>query len=1446
MGVYDDLNAEVQQQEVDDERQRRTTATTTASRSQAQRVSSIRSEYPWLTPGAAASLAKQGHDAKSKATREVARRAAERKKKKGFGWHSIGDMVGGAADWVTPEPVEKVIDFHVRGAKAAPTVGKAVTRGVFTGLQAGQEQIASTFRYLVKQSQFDPKDENGQPALKSEDTGMNPLGASTSAGIALTKLAKGERVDLGSGFLPGGEVAEEQRVAARAELSLPGPNGPGSRMAVTPGRLLAYTVTEPGTREFNWTSGLVDAAFVLSTDPSNLALGQLGKIRQGRKLIDPSVAGGIGLATRRGNIPELANAYLDSANGRKVVGWLAKEQSPYKIYRAMGEKISAEEAAELAGFADETAIVDYIRPKLGTSIRAKPYLANPLTRAVKPVDGFSSYLPESVTKRIDGVRLLHVMPGRHVDPHNSTDVAVNMARAAHNAKLGAEKAEEYFNLAARARGPIGRFDAVNQVQGDIAASLLGGNAGPKVKAGLTRMYKNYVEEATKYNTDEIGFNVPVLGATLRGQEYALPTPHLYSEYINRTIPLPDARAIRRATSKYGRLLDHATLEGRNRPVPVALLDFVFQDAWKPLQLIRGAWTVRVVGEEQIRMAAMGQKSIINHPLQAIAWAVGRQVEPTGVKGRAARKMIDVVPGLTRGRGEIDMTGGVFDPVEDVTDFAMALTRRGDPWRDRVMRMGQVSVGRGSTGYGKAGGRELAKLHADPITRRLVAGLGDGDGVAVRTGNPLVDVKEWFWSGAGQKFRKEMSEAKGRELLATNRGVADELIDSMMARVQTKTAGRPDLAEAVATGSVGGRPVFTKGRNGFDVAADFEAHLDDLGVQGIGPRTFVGDVERRSRGGASSDIGLDHAVDHLFNFFMSRPTNFLSRSPAFRQFYWQRAEELIPAMDQAAQSQLLAAARKANLQPKVLRRMEKAVANPRLRGQLDLDDADTYAKAYGLDETKRLLYDLTERSQLFDITRHIFPFGEAWGEVLKVWARIGTERPQTIRKAQLAINGARGSGFFTTDETTGEEMFNYYGSEFVAGLDTPFTPGIPVRLEGRVQGLNIFSNNPLIPGFGPMVQVPASYFLPRKSSWNTVRNMVLPFGEETLEGGALEAFLPAWLRKLRQANKTPFGVEDQRLWNNTYFEAHRYLRNKHSDWSTEKLDAEATSSANRLYVLRAAAQFFAPSAPTPKFMAEDKAGRLVVANKLVEEYHRLVAADRRNNTDTAVEIFLNTYGPDALEYMQGKSEGGGPMSSKALDWINDNAKFVKKYPLTYALFAPQDEGFNYDAYVQLIQNGTIKPIENRREFAELANNRVAAMIYRQAQEAVEEADADEAADWLAEIKEELRVKYPGYDTRTPDTKRTPNMIREISAAVDEPAVRDLPVARGIRAYLGFREEALAEVRDRGEARHFNKAKSTEDIRQWLREQGAELSKRYRGFDEVFTRLFANELRPQEDD
>lgn len=122
-----------------------------------------------------------------------------------------------------------------------------------------------------------------------------------------------------------------------------------------------------------------------------------------------------------------------------------------------------------------------------------------------------------------------------------------------------------------------------------------------------------------------------------------------------------------------------------------------------------------------------------------------------------------------------------------------------------------------------------------------------------------------------------------------------------------------------------------------------------------------------------------------------------------------------------------------------------------RGFQDLEDL---AKAHALEDVKNLLYDTTRRHGVMDILRNVFPFGEAWVEVLSTWARLMVQNPQILRRGQIMIEGARDAGFLYTDPQSGEEMFNYPGSGMIfnAATKQPANVGITATAGAMAGGI----------------------------------------------------------------------------------------------------------------------------------------------------------------------------------------------------------------------------------------------------------------------------------------------------------------------------------------------------------------------------------------------------------
>lgn len=1488
--------------ELDAARNRHAALVASANEAVARRVAGNHTTAPWMPGNVKLALAKAGHDEASPVTQAAAQGAAKRKSSKGFGWGAIGDVV----------------------TAAGSAVGEAVkdtARVAFTAAAAPLEEVQGLARGTIKTVA-----DGGSFADNVSKAGGSSLR------LAIGDLIDGKRVDLGDGFFAGGEIAKEQeRLARRLKVN-------GQWISV--GRTLANVVAEPGSTEYKVLSGLVDAAVAIAADPASFAGGALAKTSKANKLF----VGSADLAPRTRKLAEAAGLvngrtqtvvrdvvaeWLGSAEASKVIRAFAETDNIAELRRLTGKKIPVSILREMADISDETAVRAALEPHLGIAIREKP-----------TVNSFGV----RVNKALDGVRLLQAMPGSHVDLDNLDDVVERMERFLLNAKVEREAIDGHINRLARTEGRIDRYEAVDRILADVAGRLAstvdtgGIKKGAVVHAGdrnnfgkilnvsddgesatvhfvaddgaeatvdlpvsqlttreadraarrMTRMFSDYRNELSKYFTDEVGNNVPVLGAVVDGSDTVLPSPHLFNEYINRALPLPDARAIRQMTSSYGRLLNRSGLTG-----VTPFLDVVMQDIWKPMVLLRGAWTVRVIGEEQVRMGAAGYNSVFRHPLSAIAMVVGsdkRSLEGLGGFERLRAGAANTIEAPARavglsGRGASGLTGEAFDRTVD--EFAAAMSTKGGGWRDRVIRVGKRNVDRSEEDYAEALADEIAKLANDPVAKRVAGGWSPGDRVPALagarqgtggavledianglTGNHVEDAKRWFWEGPGQLFRDQMAGGKWGRALAddaeaarlgermgtgwtTAREVADAYIDSVFRRIQIKTSGHSDLLSAVATGRLGDRALTENGK----LARSFVDRVQSLADEGVGPQTAVGDIGVLPTQTAGQKAGdkMNRAVDAMFAALMERPTNYLSRSSAFKQMYWERAAELIPFMDGASQQAALKAAREANLASKELDNLTRMAK--RGLGDLTLEDADLVAKSFALDGTKKLLYDLSERSQFFDVFRHVFPFGEAWKEILTTWTRVGLVEGKGVplRRAQQLVEGARGAGFFYTDPQTGEEMFNYPGS---AQLMDALT-GVPFPLQARVGGLNLIGSS-VIPGVGPVVQMPMSKLLPNKPEYDWLRDILLPFGDPDTSNGIIESNFPPWFRNF-QKWVTGANPETDRLFANTVADVQRYLVST-GEYSTRteedmrRLEVDSVRKARTLYGIRGAAQFFAPSAPRPLAQAavdpenmdairqrypelfdENRlfrgavGVRHVAAELLLQDYRDMQARDY----ETAPFAFLDKYGDGALLFMQSKSRaitGALPDTEDANDWVRSHPDIVRDFPLVYGYFAPEGGERDLSALDRQFRSGEREALTPRQQ-VQLGNSRVAQMIYQQAKRRA--GTSREGAEWLRNVRSLLVEEFPGFGVSLGLRERAkpPQVIAEFARAVKNPVIAETDTGKAVALYLQAREQAMESAKARGLA-GFGAAKTAADIREWLRSVASGITVHYPSFGEVF--------------
>ncbi|HUR18901.1 MAG TPA: hypothetical protein VMZ51_08210 [Acidimicrobiales bacterium] len=1344
----------------------------TATRAIAYRLSKLREAYPHLTAGVALSLAKADVGPDDPRAVSAAKLAGKRKVKKGIGWHSIGDALGAAGNAVKP-----------------------VVRGTFEVLESGTQLVDAAARNAM-----------------ADPLGFdNPL-KQTNVGIAAEKLLKGDEVDTGSGFFPGGEVKKTQAERARAAYSITYKDG--SVHAGTPGRIFAAEIFEPGTKPFNFFSGATDAWFDIKVDPGAAALSRAGKMNRARKSLVEADAGLLSRA--RGALTNdvdlnRAEKWWSGKSGRDLAKHWAGNADAHDIYKRAGGNITPTQASRLA----DTKTVEEVDGVVGGFLhewRMKPGYAR---------------RPE-IKRRMQSARIFHEVPGTKLDVNDADEAAKTIVDVLANARMDADTQAHYFGRMAASTSPIERrsitYDALTKISDDIAAK--GGHQSKDARRVVQAIKDDY-HHLRAYDVAEDGG----MGTSLRtvvsgGKPLGLPSPHLSTEFINTAIPLPDARVIRKVTSVVGRVRDNAGVDAG-----VAFADFIQQKTWKPLQLIRGAWTVRVIGNEQFRIAAR----FGGHPIDSIAWIIGRK-GATGSFGQAFSDAAGAAEDFDAYRKAMArISGSIFDPVTN----------------NKMAKAGKAAMGPGHERYHEALADELLELHAGAATRRLAGGwTKDEWATGEITGNPVEDVFRWMWRGDGKYLRDELAHAKGLEALADDPEALRRALGSWNDRLVRRTMGRPEILDAVRTGKFNDKPlrvmrsegrVFKKVIDGPD--PDFVAHLRKLDTeQGLNSGFVKGDVLRDTE----LDGTYDKIVDHLFSTFMSRPTNYLSRSPAFRRAHWERMEELIPRMTREAQAQVLADAATANLGRVTIKRMAKR-ANIGT-GKLNLEDsgdllklsddyvagADTIAKGFALDDVKALLYDISKKSQFMDIARFFFPFGEAWKEELQVWSKLARDRPQIAERVRMTLNGARESGFISEDQN-GEQVYSFPGSGFI----TESAFGVGDWTSG-VKNLSMFGQNPLMPGLGPVAQIPLAKLIPDKPAFDDINAMLFPYGEPGDQGGIDKIFMPGWIKKFQAAYSAK---DSDRLYASTVQSVAAHLLAS-GDYPMDGPEDEkrlldaARKKARWLLVFRGGAQFFAPSSPTPQFVAADKNGNMMLQTKMVEAFRELV--DKNDGDyDLATRQFIDTFGDSARLVIQPRSADVDVTTKPALDFIRRNPHLAELYPDVYGLLLPQGGTFDITAYNYGLDVGKGRKL-TLKEAVERANSRVAGMIYREQKNKLPTKRTREMNDYLDELQKALKAKYPGAKF-TFTVGELPNRIDEFTRALDDPAVKDTDVAKASRAYLAARVQANAAYREQhSDGKNVNTAKRARQHREWLRQTAAALTEKYPDFAQVFDELFGREL------
>ena len=1232
----------------------------------------------------------------------------------------------------------------------------------------------------------------------------------------------------------GTQIDVESREAAENIIQFQGELGQqfknaGLNPSVSPGRKVfqefgGYDLFEPGTKAAQRITGAFDFGFQL-VSPENWATLGLGKIKDARKLFAVSErlddAGVITRGIRSTFHGPTLQAYLASSKGKKFKKLLwDNADNPFEIITRTKESITdAQFFADLKKLKEGTPVKEYgqeAEKLLDNFLQDDLFIRQGLDKAnnvgsSRLIEATNMYVPQVVRRNSLQQRLkLQFSPsyGRLIDANDPQDVLKNLYRFSLQSKAFLKQTDEGQTLANKLLNEA--IDVYNQggdinmklanvvanwLEKDFRKVLIQSGVNKSVAKAATKVTRQFSDDADiaadmnkgKYGMFSNGkdFNY---SQTLKDNGVDANTADeisraLFSTQLNNNIFLPELNQVVKASNQMTtklrgnmtKLVDK--IGGENSESFVRFLDWYNSDIFKPLALLKPAWTVKVIGEEQLRLVSRGISNGAFAPIQMIARVFGRSVG-TDEGGKLSKGVDPLLPS--------EATGGYWASDLAYDNALTGINNVRVARRKKVIGARWGAIGRGQPEYNAAVVRTIYQMINDEIAVKI-ATIEKAENLTVLQKKELLDIIADQLKNGPDRARLEkvvgdVSHPFHKAL--TDDEVAKEYVYYLRAamhqqlggNVVNKGASAFDWVESLASTKmldvVASKGLFTTAggkKLGLNNSAalvktkiktkkkkkqleeelgdvDFEKLANDF-IEGkvtdeeftamaklfsqsqneiadafIG--TFYNDLPSITRGEYAPQFkgeGLyNKTIDSLFNTLMTVPTNKLSRSPAFRRLYWKRVSETIEFLGKDARDEMVEIANTA------LKEFTKY--DPKLRGYLNkinksgysgpkeaITDVNLYDKMVASDaltQTKKLLYDISERTVIGDSLRFAFPFLEAYLEIFKTWTDITKKQggKNLVNVNKLVQSGSEPNpladptgqrGFFYTNPVNGEEVFAYPGTGLIQKYMFPEfqDTGVEAEFPVYVSSINLVAD--IMPGIGPIIRVPSSFFRERFPEEGAINQFL--FGDFAPPRNFIEGLapFPAWAKKFYSAYKQGgTGSADlNRLFNNTVIDTYKALiyAGAIDDSSPEGAEQGlelATSYARRIFVIRGVSQLLGPSgSAAPLWTVTDQSGNSLFIESLADTYRDYKAASNGDDYE-ATARFIKEFGldPTAMLTSKSKSVVARPQTVFAAQWARDNEDLYDDFSSTAFYLTPTDidAEFSYDAYLNALDSGTLVP------------------------------------------------------------------------------------------------------------------------------------------------------------
>jgi hypothetical protein len=1096
-----------------------------------------------------------------------------------------------------------------------------------------------------------------------------------------------------------------------------------------------------------------------------------------------------------------------------------------------------------------------LAPRLGVDVQKGSL---PARLGAKDTDGMR-YLQTFRTSENNVARAVKRMeslrPGsRMVQIDKAEDVIDSLIRYGVYAKVPAKEIQEYVGQVILNDGTFGSsaknvdvikslFNKIgDQLTESLDESILYKGQGAKANARKEELKRAMRQSVQLFLGGKTGEQVDTTRRLADGTDIAeysdnlgnkVKTPgiQLESELLNGFIHLPNVDEWGQVISRVGRAISRFEPVENVYEFATNIYDNFFRTG---MLVFRIAYVLRNSAEMQIRMFLNGHHSVFSDPFTLAGMTLGNFATKNKQGSFLNKTFAPYENTILDTAFEVgsDEAAAFANHVQDyfgVTRQANSLT---DP------RVYQSSISKGwqyvsfqSPDFAAGWANELITLHRSSLSRVAMGGF---PGAKSTTGLEHQDSAVRWLLGDDRvaletRQRLMAYDESYKQIFDSPSMTKDFLFDnpnSVYNRVKMFTANDPVLEDFIRTGRWMG--------NDMDFSLNGIPQLKDRiqRMQGALKTRFYNDPKQKEIVGkwmeqanvkvpwAKLEMGKKGtgAFDAFFKF-ANKIERLGTVGPEFRLAYWDRIAELAQGLNASEVDRALKAA------GTTLGGMKRMMPDNKLvdigtnhpawealkktkdsgsDGLLTLDEIHSVAMDYAAKEVQDLFYDAARRNNFWASTRLIFPFGQAWGNTLEQWTKLGARNPIQIYKAQKVFNAleeegsssiyespftswmyndyAPGTAPWDADPNGGFFYQNNFGDATFAmplggklmnmgtnvlnkmnGIDV----GAPVtEMEAGVKSLNLaVGQESVYPGSSAIANMGVDAGLPDSKLKQNILNVIDPYGSRDVSQAAIPAWgskmiagvgafpvvgetLSDFLSPFAPANKNRNVVDAQAI----LISSGQY--NMTDPYDVEKLKNDTASLAATFTLLGGIFQSASPATPTyqfgvtlddDNFESNKELKGMTYPLAFMSKVYQLYLAESANDSMEAKSQMLADFGPAFLFAVTGEREGFSQYpSSQAMEWYyeNDtNKKFAAAFPDEFSLFFPKGDPTDVTSRIFLDKMaGNERPYKNADQVTD-ENVMTALRVQRQRVDFME-ANDQISSDQADAKRREIEESYEG--------------------------------------------------------------------------------------------------------